>query len=118
MFIDFFPFLPTQMRDLPRDTLLEAKQMGFCDKQVAQAVARSVPCSLLWWIASTLSFVLDESVHVYLPVLSAPLLIVSASRFLIPDSPLLVPGPFLFSVGSWTFSVFGASMWNELPLPL
>lgn len=53
-FIDFFPFLPTQMRDLPRDILLEAKQMGFCDKQVAQAVARSVPCSLLWWIASTL----------------------------------------------------------------
>ena len=32
------------------------------------------------------------------PVLSAPLLILSASRFLAPDSPLLVPAPFLFSV--------------------
>ena len=32
------------------------------------------------------------------PVLSAPLLILSASRFLAPDSPLFVPAPFLFSV--------------------
>ena len=32
------------------------------------------------------------------PILSAPLLILSASRFLTPDSPLLVPTPFLFSV--------------------
>ena len=32
------------------------------------------------------------------PVLSALLLILSASRFLAPDYPLLVPAPFLFSV--------------------
>ena len=32
------------------------------------------------------------------PVLSAPLLILSAFRFLAPDSALLVPSPFLFSV--------------------
>ena len=32
------------------------------------------------------------------PILSALLLILSASRFLTPDSPLLVPAPFLFSV--------------------
>ena len=32
------------------------------------------------------------------PVLSALLLILSASRFLAPDSPLLVPAPFLFLV--------------------
>ena len=30
------------MKDLPREVLLKAKQMGFSDKQVAQAVARSV----------------------------------------------------------------------------
>ena len=30
------------MKDLPRDVLLQAKQMGFSDTQVAQAVARSV----------------------------------------------------------------------------
>ena len=42
------------------------------------------------------------------PVLSAPILILSASRFLAPDS----------TVGSSTFSVFSPSTWNDLPFPL
>ena len=52
------------------------------------------------------------------PVLSALLLILSASRFLAPGSPLLVPAPFLFSVHlhGMTFPFFSDR--NPLSNPL